>query len=235
MKFDVHVETGPKHRKSMTHVLALPGTIATGDTLDEALENTRGAIVERVAFLRRHGETVRDPEPIELVIAEEDTTTGFIGFGAATFERDLEPLTKPELEKLVRQAEWARAELIEAARAQPGGLRGGSPGKGRTPAEILAHVAGSERAYLNSVVGPVDGLNAEIKAIEQNPDDPWAALDRARELLVKRIGAMTEAERTRVFERGKEHRTARRLMRRMLEHEWEHVLELRSRVRAANR
>ena len=235
MKFDVYVETGPKRRKSMTHVLALPGTIATGDTLDHALDNTRGAISARIAFLRRHGEKPRDAEPIELVVAEEDTTTGFIGFAAATFGPDLEPISKPQLEKLGRQAEWAREELIEAARARRGGLRGGPPGKGRSPADILAHVAGAERAYLNSVVGPVDGLGTEIKAVEQNPDDPWAPLDRAREILVKRIRAMTEAERTRVVTRGKEQRTARRMMRRTLEHEWEHVLELQSRLPAAKR
>jgi predicted RNase H-like HicB family nuclease len=237
MKFDVYVETGPKHRKSMTHVLALPGTIASGDTLEQALDNTRAAILERVAFLRRHAEKPRNPEPIELVVAEEDTTTGFIGFAAATFQPDLEPISKPELERLVRQAEWAREELLEAARAQRGGLRGGPPGKGRrrSPREILAHVAGAERAYLNSVVGPVDGLNAAIKTIEASPDDPWDAMARARELLLGRIRALTQDERTGVFKRGKEQRTARRMMRRTLEHEWEHVLELRSRLPAPKR
>ena len=230
MQFDVYVETGPKHRKSMAHVLALPGTIASGNTLEEALENTRGAIRERVAFLRRHGEKPRDPEPIELVVAEEDTTTGFIGFAAATFKPDLAPVSKAELEGLVRQAEWSRDELLEAARAQRDGLRGTPPGKGRSPADILAHVAGAERAYLNSVVGPVDGLNAAIKAVEANPGDPWDALAHARDLLLARIRGMSDHERTAVFKRGKEQRTARRMMRRTLEHEWEHVLELRSRL-----
>jgi predicted RNase H-like HicB family nuclease len=235
MKFEVYVETGPKHRKSMTHVLALPGTIASGDTLDSALENTKAAILERVAFLRRHGEKPRDPEPIELLVAEEDTTTGFIGFAAATFKPDFEPLSKAELERLVKQAEWAREELIGAARAQRGGLRGGPPGKGRSPAEILAHVAGAERAYLNSVVGPVDGLGPAIKTVEENLDDPWDAIAQARDILLARIRAMTDKERTSVVKRGKEQRTARRMMRRTLEHEWEHILELRSRLPAAKR
>jgi hypothetical protein len=78
-------------------------------------------------------------------------------------------------------------------------------------------------------------LNAAIKAIDANPDDPWDALAHARELLVARIRAMSEDERTGVFRRGKEQRTARRMMRRTLEHEWEHVLELRSRLSASNR
>jgi predicted RNase H-like HicB family nuclease/uncharacterized damage-inducible protein DinB len=231
MKFDVYIETGPKHRKTMTHVLSLAGTTAMGETTDAALDNTRAAIRERIEFLRRHGEDHPDPEPIELTVAEEDTTTGFLGFAAGTFGPDLEQISPRDLQRQVRWAEWSRDELIEAARAQRGGLRSGPSGKGRTPAEILAHVAGSERAYLNSVVGPVEGLNNAIKQVENTPDDPLVALARAREILVARILAMTPEERRAVVQRGKERRTARRMLRRTLEHEWEHVLELKSRLR----
>src|SRR5882724_1547351 len=152
MKFDVYLETGPKHRKTMTHVPSLAGTTATGETTEIALDNTRAAIRERIAFLCRHGEEYADPEPIELNVGEEDTTTGWLGFAVAVFGSDLEPIPPRELETQVRWAEWSREELIEAAKAQAGGLRSGPPGKGRTPAEILAHVAGSERAYLNSLI-----------------------------------------------------------------------------------
>jgi predicted RNase H-like HicB family nuclease/uncharacterized damage-inducible protein DinB len=231
MKFDVYVETGPKHRKTMTHVPSLAGTTAMGETTEAALENTRSAIRERIEFLRRHGEGHPDPDPIELVVAEEDTTGGFLGFAVGVFAPDLEPLTPRELERQVRWAEWSREELIEVARAQPRGLRSGPAGKGRTPAEILAHVAGSERAYLHSVVGSVDGLNDAIKAVEKSVDDPWPALGRAREILLARIRALTPEERRAIVQRGKERRTARRMLRRTLEHEWEHVLELRSRLR----
>jgi predicted RNase H-like HicB family nuclease len=231
MNFDVYIETGPKHRKTMSHVLTLAGTTASGETTDAALENTRTAILERIAFLRRHGEEHPDPAPIELTVAEEDTTTGFLGFAAGTFAPDLEPITPRDLQRQVRWAEWSREELIDAARAQRGGLRSGPPGKGRTPAEILAHVAGAERAYLHSVVGPVEGLNDAIKRVENSPDDPWRALARARDMLVARIVAMTPEERRAVVQRGKERRTARRMLRRTLEHEWEHVVELQSRLR----
>ena len=47
-----------------------------------------------------------------------------------------------------------------------------------------------------------------------------------------RLRAMTPDELSRVVERGegKPPRSARRMMRRLLEHEWEHTLELRSRL-----
>jgi predicted RNase H-like HicB family nuclease len=230
MKFDVYLETGPKHRKTMTHVPDLAGTTAMGETTEVALDNTRNAIRERVAFLRRHGEKHPDPEPIELNVAEEDTTSSFLGFAVGVFGWDLEAIPPRELERQVRWAEWSREELIEAARSQPGGLRSGPQGKGRTPAEILAHVAGSEGAYLKSVVGPVEGLNAAIKAIEQAPLDPWGAMAAAREILLARIRAMTPEERRAIVKGGKGRRTARRMLRRTLEHEWEHVLELQARL-----
>ena len=230
MKFDVYIETGPKHRKTMTHVLSLAGTTAMGETTEAALENTRDAIRDRVEFLHRHGENHPDPQPIELNVAEEDTTTGFLGYAQSVFGPDLEPLTPAELKRHVRWAEWSREELLEVARAQRGGLRSGPAGKGRTPAEILAHVAGSEAAYLYSVVGPVDGLRDAIKQVENNPDDPWDALGRARHIMIDRMLALTPEERTAVVQRGKSRRTARRMLRRTLEHEWEHVLELRARV-----
>ena len=231
MKFDVYLETGPKHRKTMTHVLALAGTTAMGETTEAALENTRAAIRERIEFLRRHAEGHPDPDPIELVVAEEDTTGGFLGFAVGVFGPDLEPLTPRELERQVRWAEWSREELVDAARRQSGGLRSGPAGSGRAPTEILAHVAGSERAYLHSVVGSVDGLNDAIKAVEKSADDPWGALARAREILLARIRALTPDERRAVVQRGKDRRTARRMLRRTLEHEWEHVVELKSRLR----
>jgi predicted RNase H-like HicB family nuclease len=235
MKFEVYLETGPKHRKTMTHVPGLAGTTAMGETTDIALDNTRPAIRERVEFLRRHGQKHPDPDPIELAVVEEDLTGGFLGFAIAFFGSDLEPVPPRELERQVCWAQWSREELIEVARAQPGGLRSGPPGKGRTPAEILAHVAGAERAYLNSIVGPVEGLNAQIKAVENSPDDPWDALARAREILIARIQALTPEERRAVVQRGKERRTARRMLRRTLEHEWEHVQELRARLPAGRK
>ena len=232
MKFELALETGPKHRKTMVHVLSLPGVTTMGPTTAEAVESTHLAIRERLDFLRGHGESASNAEPMDLVVTEEDTTSGWLGFGIAFFDWDARPIESEELRRQVQWAEWAREALIEAARAQPGGLRSGPPGKGRQVAEILAHVAGAERAYLNSVVGPVSGLNDAIKAIENNPGDPWQALSRARAILVERILALTAVERTVVVERGKERRTARRMLRRMLEHELEHVLELRARLRS---
>jgi hypothetical protein len=71
-----------------------------------------------------------------------------------------------------------------------------------------------------------------IAAVERDPEDPWAALASEREQLMARLAAMTDAELVRIDDRGegKPVRSVRRMMRRLLEHEWEHVRELRARL-----
>jgi predicted RNase H-like HicB family nuclease len=56
MRFNLYLESGPRRRKTMVHVLALPGCIATGPTTEEAIENVPSGIRARLEFLRRHGE-----------------------------------------------------------------------------------------------------------------------------------------------------------------------------------
>ena len=70
-----------------------------------------------------------------------------------------------------------------------------------------------------------------MAAIERSAAAPWDALHAERMALMIRLRAMTPTELTRVVERGegKPPRSAHRMLRRLLEHEWEHVLELRSR------
>lgn len=229
MKFELYVETGPRHRKTMVHVGGLLGCTAMGATTDEAIEKTRAALSQRLAFLRRHGEDVPDPEPIEFEVAEEDLSGDFLGFAVTFFEADRAPLTEAELRRTVRWLGWSREALVDAARAQPGGIVS-APARGRTALAILQHVAGSERGYLNSVVGPVPGLNAAVKALENATGEPWDPLGEERALVVDRMLAMDDAERSTVVQRGKQPQSARRMARKMLEHEWEHVLELQARL-----
>jgi hypothetical protein len=102
---------------------------------------------------------------------------------------------------------------------------------GRSAAAILAHVASSEWAYVGAALGTMPGYAKVIGAIERAEERPWEALAVEREIVLARLAAMSEDERTRVVERdGKAPRTARRMLRRMLEHEWEHTLELRLRL-----
>lgn len=232
MRFDLYLESGPQHRKTWISVPGLLGCWTVGPTTEKAIENARGAIRDRVAFLRRHGEVLPDPEPIELNVAEHVIERSLLGYGQHSFPTDQEPVSPEEAARLMRWAEWSREELVAAARAQTEPLTVKPAAGGRSAAAILSHVAGAEWAYVTSTLGTVAGGSAAVAAIERAGDDPWAALAAERTALMTRLTAMTPTELTRVVERGegKPPRTARRMLRRLLEHEWEHALELRSRL-----
>ena len=230
MRFDVCLETGPRHRKTMAHAVTFPGATAMGPTLDDAIEHLAEAIRVRVEFLRRHGEPFPEPEPLELVVTEIDTGGGFLGYGVVSFAADRAAVDADELRRDLRWLDWSRDELVAAARAQPGGLAGTPDGKGWSAAEILAHVAGAERGYLRALVEPVEGLGAAATAVERSPEHPWEALALERSIVRERLAALTDDERSQVVQRGRTAQTARRMLRKMLEHEWEHVLELEARL-----
>jgi predicted RNase H-like HicB family nuclease/uncharacterized damage-inducible protein DinB len=230
IRFELFLETGPRHGRTMVHVPALAGCFATGPTTEQAIENARSAIRARLEFLRRHGETLADPEPLELVVAEEDATSGWLGFGVGFFGSDRESIGAEEAERQATWLAWSRDELLAAARAQAEVGTSEPAGRGRTTGAMLLHVADAERGYLHSALGPVPGLSAAVTAIERAGGEPWEALARARGIVMGRLATMTDAERSAVVQRGKNQRTARRMLRRMLEHEWEHTLELQARL-----
>ena len=232
MRFDLYLESGPQHRRTWIYVPSLPGCSTVAATSDLAPDAARTAIRERIDFLRRHGESVPEPEPMELVVSGHAIERKVLGYGQLVFSSDLEPVTPGEAARQLRWAEWSREELVAAARAQSLPLLEKPPTGGRSAASILSHVAGAEWAYATSTLGSIPGGGAILAAVENSPDAPWDALATERTALLERLRAMTPAELSRVVERGegKPPRTARRMLRRLLEHEWEHVRELRARV-----
>jgi predicted RNase H-like HicB family nuclease/uncharacterized damage-inducible protein DinB len=231
MQFDLYLESGPQHRKTWVFVPGLPGCTVRGPTTEAALEAVSAAIRERLDFLRLHGENAPDPESIELVIADHVIERKWLGFELQFFASDREPLSEEDVRAQLRWAGWSREDLVAAARAQTGPLAVKPAAGGRSAAGILAHVAGAEWGYVSSTLGALPGYGKAIGAIERAGEEPWEALAAEREIVLARLTSMSEDERTRVLERNnKAPRTARRMLRRLLEHEWEHVLELRSRL-----
>ncbi len=231
MRFDIYLESGPQHRKTWVFVPSLPGCVAVGPTSEAAIEIARTAIGERLDFLSRHGETIAGAETIDVVVAEHVIERDFLGYAQQFFPPDAEPLTEDEARRQLRWAAWSREELVAAAQAQPEPLTVKPAAGGRSAAAIISHVAGAEWAYISSTLGTLRGGSAAIAAIERAGEQPWEALAAERPALIGRLDAMTPEELSRVVERkGRPHWTARRMLRRMLEHESEHVEELRSRL-----
>jgi uncharacterized damage-inducible protein DinB/predicted RNase H-like HicB family nuclease len=230
MLYRLYVESGPMRKKTMVHVLDLMGCIANGPTTEIALERTPRAIQAYLRLLRRHGESVDPDAPFTTEIAEHVTEGSWLGNGdpSLVFPTDLEPLTPEDIETYARRLEWSRAEVLALVEGLSEQRWVEKPQPiGRSIRAILEHIFGAEYAYMRSF-GKLEGISGPGAPERMQKEEliEWMGDVRAFEL--KRLRSLSEEERSAPFVRGKQTRTriARKVLRRMLEHEWEHLVEL---------
>ena len=230
--YQLYLESGPRRKKTMVHVLELLGCVATGPTTVEALDKTPQAIHAYLRFLGRHGAPVDVDAEVETEIAEHITEGIWLGNGdpSLVFGPDLLPLTPEDAEACIQRLEWMRSEMA----ALVGGLSQEQleekpRPKGRSIQAILEHIVESEYAYM-SAFGKLEGLPGTGSIVKKRQGDllEWMGYVRARE--IERIRSLSWQERSEPFVHWKYTRTARKVMRRMLEHQWEHLAELKERL-----
>jgi predicted RNase H-like HicB family nuclease/uncharacterized damage-inducible protein DinB len=216
----------------MVHVLDLLGCIANGPTTEEALNKTPQAIHDYLRFLHRHGEAVDPEAEVQTEIAEHITEGIWLGNGdpSLVFQPDLEPLTTEDIEVYVNRLEGMRLEMValvgDLSEAQ---LEEKPQPKGRPIKAILEHILESEYAYMAAYGRPEDlpGTGSIVKK-RQGDLLEWMAYVRGRE--IERLRSLSWQERSEPFVHWKYTRTARKVMRRMLEHQWEHLVEIKERL-----
>ncbi|MCK4726446.1 MAG: type II toxin-antitoxin system HicB family antitoxin, partial [Anaerolineales bacterium] len=93
--YNLYLESGPRQRKTMVHVLDMLGCIATGSTTQEALDVTPDAIKAYFSFLHRHGEPVEVDVPFSTQVVEHIMEGPWLGNGnpAGGFTPDFDPIT----------------------------------------------------------------------------------------------------------------------------------------------
>lgn len=230
--YQLYLESGPMHKKTMVHVLNLLGCIAKGPTTDEALSRTPAAIRAYLRFLQRHGAVVDPGAEVQTTVVEHVTQGQWLGNGdpALVFQPDLEPLTPADAEQYIQRLEWSRAELLALVGTLTSKQLEAEPGpKQRSIRAMLEHILESEHFYL-SALGKIEGMPGSGMIIQQQEGAllEWMHHVRARE--VARIRSLTLQERSQPIIRWKQTWTARKTLRRMLEHEWEHLVELHERL-----
>jgi len=227
--YGLYLESGPRRRKTMVHVLDLLGCVAVGPTTEEALAATPDAIRAYRRFLRRHDESVDPDAPFTTRVVEHVTEGEWLGNGSPylAFGPDLEPITAGELETFLCRFRWLTEELAAwAATRTDQELDAGPEGGGRPARAVLLHVLGSVGGYLAAALGSAPGFSALHGAAERGELGLAGALRRLAAMAVERVRATTPEERSAVRERPKDRRTLRKALRRMLEHAWEHLAEL---------
>jgi uncharacterized damage-inducible protein DinB len=103
------------------------------------------------------------------------------------------------------------------------------PAKGRSINAILEHILESEYQYMYAF-GRLEGLPGSGSIVKKKEGEliEWMTYVRSRE--IERLRSLTEQERSEPFVHWKYTRTARKVLRRMLEHQWEHLVEIKERL-----
>ncbi len=227
--YDLYLESGPKRRRTMVHVPALLGCIAIGETTDAALAATPDAIRSYLRFLASHGETVDPDAPFETVVAAHVTEGQWLGNGSpsVTFAPDFEPVDEAGIEQYLRWFHWLTEALATWAERQDAAALAASPAeRGRQNGAVLLHVLGPVGGYLSAALGGAKGFSAAAGAAERGGLALPDALRRVELLAAEAVRATTPEQRAAVRQRPNDLRTLRKALRRMLEHHWEHLLEL---------
>jgi predicted RNase H-like HicB family nuclease len=187
----------------LARIPALPGANASGKTRDEAIANARKAFRAYRDLLEARGVSVEHWKDIDPdTIPAEDTPPSGIFPG-----EDL-PLQEHEIRDFLHQFEASRAALISLVK----GLS--APQLEKKPTEITWSV----REALEHI------MEADVEflaKLEKWPDDPFGTLQATHRIAFQRFSVMEPGDFVDHEIMGRRW-TTRRVMRRMLEHEFEH-------------
>ncbi len=186
----------------------LPGCMARAGARDEAIARVRAVFRDYVELLRSRGlslEHVRDLDPDAFEIREPDERN--------TFAEDFAVVHAHELRDFLHQYEATYAALLELldGRTQEE-LERKPSGDDYSVRDCLEHVAATEAALLSRLEAWPQGGFASVKAVHR--------------LVAQRLGVMEPADT------AGEHRilgqrwSARKVMRRLLEHQYEHLRQI---------
>jgi predicted RNase H-like HicB family nuclease len=234
-EYVLYIESGPRMKTTMAHIPELLGCVANGPTTEDALGAAPGEIRRFLQFLQEHGENADPDAEFTTRIAQHVIEGPWIGYGDPEpgFEFDFEPLTRGELAKHLVRLRWMGEDLAAIA----GGLTAkeltGKPPKGRSLYDIFQHVAAAEPEYARTAgAGKPEGAKELIAAIEESPERIADALPQLFETVAAQFESIPDEALNKVTQRGKRPYTARRGLRRALEHPWEHFREIERRLKA---
>ncbi len=190
----------------LAHVPELLGCVARGKTKEEAVAKTREAIAACQTLARKHGANAPAPsEPIELDVVETD---------ALTLQPDYQSMSDQELDDLWHLQYRSRQELLETLDAATHLLEWKPDDKSWSIRNVLVHLVQADLWYASR--------------LEESPlaELLWR-LAATRELVMSQLHGLPSDARGRVTKHGGEDWTPRKVARRMLEHETEHLAQIR--------
>lgn len=239
--WSVNLEHG--ERWWYAHVAELPGCFTRGETREEVLHALPQEIDRHLSFLREKGRP--SPETTKFLVSQEIhgiTELGEAGGAVALFDTDERPVSKKDLDVFLESMQWNREELLRVVRPLPEKARDARPIHDKwTINETLNHVANAEEWYISRLG---EDIQEECEGYIERLDSSLQGNDVLRRLAVTRQGAVHALRAA--FSRGvrgtftrakytshpEEQWTFRKVLRRFVEHEREHIDTIRRVVEA---
>lgn len=230
---EVYLEVAVDGR-CLAHVLDLPGCIVSAPGREEALRRLPDVVREYRTWVARYGgQGLAEDELSEIVVVQEVRDSGPFdpGDAAALFAPDREPVTPEEVERLLALMNASRAELLALVRDLPDEVLDWQPDPNSfSVRNVLRHVGNAEEWYVSRLLPP-ESLPTEWATDEDLP--LFEFLEMERRTALECLRGLTAGQRSRVFyprewtAHPEEPWTARKVLRRFLEHEREHLLQVR--------
>ncbi len=221
MRYAVGVETQEDGR-TLAHVLDLPGCFSRGVTPQEALDRLFPAIPAYWQWLRDHGAAAPPPEmiaPVTLGVVElvRGSAPQEAQDKSALFEMESAPATPAQVALCLDRLAFSRADLLALLAGLDAAAWAAPRPDGRTVAERVAGLAAAE----HWTVERLGGL----------PNPPPAAdllthLQAVRAVVVARLSALDPVECATVYIVDNERWAVRKVLRRLLEQEFEQVAQI---------
>ncbi len=210
----IYVQQDPIDGTFTAHVLELPGCNARGGTREDAVEKVKHSFRDYLALLRSRGMSVdhlRETD-VDRFEVKDPPSRGI-------FPEDFRQMDEHEMRDFLRQMEASRSALL----AQLRGLSAEQLEKQPTPSMwsvrgALEHIMETEVALLSK--------------LERWPDREFATLQAVHRLTFQRFTVMDPADTAMDHTIEGRRWSTRTVMRRILEHEYEHLGHIREIVAA---
>ncbi|HEY3366562.1 MAG TPA: DinB family protein [Symbiobacteriaceae bacterium] len=228
MPYTIYIDGTGKKGPWMGHLLSEPGCIWLASSPIAVTASAPDSIARYYAWLRTHGEAdvlPVTPEEVEVDVAEIHEVEGFGQSGAPVglFEPDSEPVTDADIARVIRRLIYARGNLLEAVAELPSRALDWQPPNGkRTLRQNLEHIRAAQGYYLTRVYG-WDAANEILP--DPWPDETMASFNWVLNRSVWALLNLPESLRSGIYqaEGPAEEWTPRKMLRRFVEHEMEHL------------
>ena len=200
----------------LASVPAVMGCNASGKTKDEAIANARRAFRAYLELLDARGVSVerwKGLDPDAFVVAESD---------GPLFPEDQRPIEEHDLRDFLHVFEAQHGALVALA--------------GSLDSDELERAPDAETWSVREALEHMMNTQASLLSrLEKWPDDPFNTLQSIHRVVFQRFTVIDPAATAGVrIIRGRPW-TVRRVMRRILEHEWEHFVHVQEIVAALGR